>query len=90
MNPVCQANIFADILDERARQEKKWGQQNHHPDYWQGILGEEFGEVCKAVIERDLESYRKELIHTAAVAFSMLECLDRNPNPFTKVDQSNP
>ena len=39
------------ILDERARQEEKWGEQNHNDYYWLGILFEEAGDVAKALIE---------------------------------------
>ena len=39
------------ILDERARQEEKWGEQNHNDYYWLGVLFEEAGEVAKALIE---------------------------------------
>ena len=73
------------IRAERIRQDRKWGEQNHDPVYWLGIVGEEYGELCKAVIERDgvapKERYfrmRKELIHVAAVAVAALECLTRN------------
>lgn len=74
--------IFSDICDERERQDRKWGEQNHAPADWCMILGEEVGEINKAALEskfegKTLEEYRKELIQTAAVCFSMIECLDR-------------
>ena len=77
---------YADIKIERVRQDSLWGEQNHHPMEWLSILGEEFGEVCKAACEAHFkyengetwEDYRKELVHTAAVAVSMIECFDRN------------
>jgi hypothetical protein len=46
-------DILNEIHDERTRQEKKWGTQNHHPEKWYTILGEEFGEVGKAILEND-------------------------------------
>ena len=73
--------ILQEVMDERARQDAKWGEQNHHPAWWLSILGEEFGEVCKAVCENNdtgKGSYREELIQVAAVAVSMIECFDRN------------
>ncbi|WP_353159321.1 MazG-like family protein [Myroides odoratus] len=78
-------NIFNEIKQERERQDKKWGVQNHHPFVWLGILGEEVGEVNKAVLDHNfdgktLENYREELIQVAAVAVSMIQCLDRNNN----------
>ena len=77
--------VYADIMAERKRQDEKWGVQRHHPTEWLSILGEEFGEVCKAVCEAHFsgyestgkwDQYRVELIHTAAVAVSMIECHD--------------
>lgn len=76
------------IRMERERQDAKWGEQNHEPPKWLGILGEEFGELCQAVNETVLDSatkrerggyenMRREAIHVAAVAVGFLECLDR-------------
>lgn len=76
---------YADIMAERKRQDEKWGVQRHHPVEWLSILGEEFGEVCKAVCEAHFngyastgiwDQYRVELVHAAAVAVSMIECHD--------------
>ena len=39
------------VNNERNRQDTKWGEQNHPPQFWTGILGEEFGEYCEAVNE---------------------------------------
>lgn len=77
--------ILGQISDERERQDKKWGQQNHEPNIWCMILGEEVGEIQKAALEahfnqKDLSEYRNELIQTGAVIFSMIECLDKNTN----------
>jgi len=69
---------FFRVAQERVAQEKKWGTQNHSPIYWLGILGEEYGEVCKQVIEGDYRKARKELIQVAAVAIAMIESLERN------------
>lgn len=80
-------NIIKEIIEERKRQDRKWGEQNHKPIEWCVILGEEYGEVCKAALETnfnydsskgDYSEYREELIQTAAVAIAMIECLDRN------------
>lgn len=40
------------------------------------ILGEEFGEICKARNERDWDNLRTECIQTAAVAVAMIEGVD--------------
>lgn len=80
-----------DVLDvivrERERQDKRWGEQNHDPFLWMTILGEEYGEACKAALESRFgggherengpEEYREELIQVAAVAIAAIECLDR-------------
>jgi NTP pyrophosphatase (non-canonical NTP hydrolase) len=76
---VGQLDILQEIVAERGRQDLKWGTQNHRPADWLAILGEEFGEVCRAVFEKDATNYREELLHVAAVAVSMMECLDRDP-----------
>lgn len=76
--------IYAQIVSERMRQDNQWGEQNHDPVYWVGILAEELGEVAKEAIEehlRDTSSqYRKELLHLAAVAVAAIEALDRRWN----------
>lgn len=77
------------IWQERDRQEKKWGEQNHCPALWATILGEEFGEFCEAAnetafengIHREKGGYEnmmRELTHVAAVAVAAIECLMRN------------
>lgn len=67
------------INKERMRQDEKWGEQNHNPFVWLAILGEEYGEACKAALESkgNYPNYRKELIEVAAVAVAALESLDR-------------
>ena len=87
---TMQENVICAIKNERTRQDKKWGEQNHLPHYWTGILGEEYGEFCEAVNETvfnngpeeqlkgGYENMRKEAIHVAAVALGFLECLERN------------
>jgi NTP pyrophosphatase (non-canonical NTP hydrolase) len=77
------------VINERTRQDIKWGEQNHEPMAWMGILGEEFGELCEAVnethfnngpVEREkggYENMRAEAVQVAAVAVSFIEALDR-------------
>jgi len=69
--------ILMEVLQERIKQERKWGQQNHDPLKWNAILGEEFGEVSKAILEGDIKNYRDELIQVAAVAIAAIDSLDR-------------
>jgi len=70
-------DVIGMVVDERKRQDDKWGEQNHNPERWLAILGEEVGEACKAVLEGDAEGYRKELVQVAAVAVAAVENLDR-------------
>jgi hypothetical protein len=56
---------------ERCKQKQKWGRQTHEPIYWLGIIGEEYGEVCKNVIEG--KDPRDELLHLAATVAAMYE-----------------
>ncbi len=77
------------VNQERDRQDEIWGEQNHSPQFWTGILGEEYGEYCQAVNEtvfnngeeaRKLGGYENmmmELTHVAAVAVGAMEALMR-------------
>ena len=70
------------ILEERERQEAKWGEQNHDPFTYLAILTEEVGELAQAALHARFggptgEHLRKEAVHTAAVAMAIVECLDR-------------
>lgn len=82
--------IFQEIKAERRRQDKKWGaQRNHNNLEWLAILAEEFGEVAKAVTERDVppidaisqtpleNRIREELIQAAASCVVWLECINQ-------------
>ncbi len=84
--------VLGEVLAERLRQHGKWGEQNHSPEIWLMILGEEVGEVTRGALEawayrkalRDdaakgwLEHYRRELIQVAAVAVAAVQSIDRN------------
>ena len=82
--------LALDLIDEeRDHQDIKWGEQNHPPEKWVGILGEEFGEYCQAVNETvfnngadqklkgGFDNMMKELTHVAAVAVGAMESLMR-------------
>jgi NTP pyrophosphatase (non-canonical NTP hydrolase) len=74
--------ISIQVLDERERQDRKWGEQNHNDFVWCAILGEEFGEACQAALHDQFGgshagTLREELIHVAAVATQWIECIDR-------------
>ena len=66
------------IIAERARQDEKWGEQNHDIYKWLAILGEEVGEANKAALENDYSELMQELIQIGAVTVAMIESLERN------------
>ena len=84
-------DAVCEVLDERERQDQKWGEQNHGLAHWMLILGEEVGEANKAVLEvavtergapdavptEMVDAAREELIQVAAVAVAIVECMDR-------------
>ena len=61
------------VRDERIRQDKKWGEQNHRDSTWLAILVEEVGEAAKAILEKDGDDLEKEIIQVAAVAVAWRE-----------------
>lgn len=80
-------SVLIDVRAERDRQDRKWGEQNHNLMVWLAVLGEEYGESCKAALDSrvgsktgkaTLADVRMELVQTAAVAVAAIECLDRN------------
>lgn len=74
------------IALERARQDAKWGEQNHDASIWSLIATEELGEVSQACLEvmfkgsqsddamHPREAYITELTQLAAVCVAWLEC----------------
>lgn len=80
MDSLQQA-ILEDVRDERARQDAKWGVQDHEDTYWLGILVEELGECARFCVGKQHPTNRArkrtELTQVAAVALAWLECLDR-------------
>lgn len=78
------SEILFDVLNERNRQDVKFGPDRHqHPFLWNTILGEEVGEVNKASLEmyfgtENPDNYRKELIEVAAVAIAAVLDYDKN------------
>lgn len=83
---IEQARVIKDIIQERKRQDSKWGSQRNLSDLtWIAILTEEVGESAQEVLTRipgnevagkghgDL---REELVQVAAVAVAWIEALD--------------
>jgi NTP pyrophosphatase (non-canonical NTP hydrolase) len=72
--------IVEQVIAERERQDAKWGGtpgiDRRDDATYAAVLGEEFGEVCQAWLERDVENLRTELVQVAAVAIAWVEELD--------------
>lgn len=72
--------VLEAIMVERWKQDDTWGEQNHGPFTWLGILMEEVGEASAAALEGDGQQFRKELIQAAAVTVAIIESLGRGDN----------
>lgn len=78
---VVQKVVIKAIIAERIRQDIKWGADRIHLDKdWRLILGEESGELSKAILENEFDypgadpyDIEKELVEVAAVALAWLE-----------------
>jgi len=75
---MTKEDIVELIISERKKQDLKWGEQNHNIYKWLAILGEEVGEVNKAVLEDKYDEVLDELVQIAAVSVAMIESLERN------------
>ncbi len=77
--------ILSSVSEERDRQDAKWGGipglERRDDHTYAAVLGEEFGEVCKAWLERDVEGLRTELVQVAAVAVAWVEEIDNDGAP---------
>ena len=71
------SGVLQEIIQEMVSQDKKWSpDRNLEPLLWNAILGEEVGEVSKAILEDD-QGLRQELIQVAAVCAQWIQCIDR-------------
>lgn len=75
-----QKSILDAIIAERERQDAKWGQQDHIASVWGCIIGEEAGEVCKAINEygfaptsENIDAVFIESVQTAACCVALCE-----------------
>ena len=87
-----QAPILRNIIEERKRQDEKWGEQNHPLVMWGTIIGEEFGEMCECINKLEVppisydpsvvmyytEALKKEAIQVAACCVALLEYIERD------------
>jgi hypothetical protein len=78
MRTDAQADAIADVIRERARQDAKWGDQaGLSSGTWLGILGEEFGEVGKAMIEGGLSDLPPLVRQVTPLTYPLHEKLDQ-------------
>jgi hypothetical protein len=82
---VSREQVYRLIEQERQRQTELFPDAETNGDFvWAAVLGEEFGEVCRAALMRSfsggpVEDLRSELVQVAAVAVAWLEFLDAEP-----------
>jgi hypothetical protein len=90
------ADIAKEIVQERVKQDNKWGPQNHSLPVWIAILAEEFGEASMEVNDwfhpsakcnGSQAAIRNELIQTAAVCVAMIEQIDNGQANVTSEPQ---
>jgi len=62
---------FALIEKESDRQIEKWGYQTHSIETWYLILSEEFGELGKAILEKDIDAAIEEASQVSALAIKI-------------------
>jgi len=87
------SGVLTELAAERRYQDQRWGVQNHRPEIWLTILGEEVGEANRETLQAwsiaasgsdrrrwlmHLQQLRQELLQVAAVAVAAVESLDRN------------
>jgi hypothetical protein len=83
---VTTDDALALVAAERDRQRAKWGGEHHwgrgdcsgngFPEWVKlAVLGEEFGEVARAMHDQDREGLASELVQVAAVATAWREAL---------------
>lgn len=76
---MVQLSVLMDVQKERRSQDAKWGDQSGHEDLlWAAIHGEEYGEVCAAILgqkDTDPEDLYAELVQLAATCVAHAEAL---------------
>lgn len=77
--------ILNQVLNERLKQDAKWGPQSRSPVEWMSILMEEVGEASQCANVHyfpgpaegcDTSEWRKEMIQSAAVCIAIIEQID--------------
>jgi len=90
-NPL-DPNLVVLVQQEMERSYEKFGEQNHQPERWLTILGEEYGEACQAALKmtfdgQPAQNYVDELLQVAAVALNAIQSFERQGRFFTRADE---
>lgn len=59
--------ILRQVNEERERQDRLFGEQNHWDTVWSLILGEEYGELQKEILERECSWGEEAELHDARI-----------------------
>ena len=89
VSPTLRSSIFDAISAERSRQDEEHG-QTLAIDRIPAVLGEEYGEVCRSL--NDKEPMRRlvaELVQCAAVCVKAIESIDRAGMRVLRVDEES-
>ena len=71
---LARAMVVEQVLSERERQDKSWGEQTFNKDdHWVVILTEGLGDVAREVYEENLSDMYTEIIQCAAICFAWAE-----------------
>lgn len=75
------------VLEERKRQDKKWGElpRKLSDVFWLTVMVEEVGEIAQAILKQDWGNLEKEIIQVIAVGFAWLEDEPNHNNTEYKV-----
>lgn len=73
---VVRQNIYEEIVQERDRQDRKFGHQKHADHIWLSLVVEEVGEVAECLNDgMNKGLVRTELVQVAALVVAWLEKL---------------
>ena len=59
------------VVSEDVAQREKWGEQIHDAHVWNTILGEEVGELARAILTDNIVGIEKEATQAATVALKI-------------------
>lgn len=72
-----QSDFMSQMEAERSMQDILHPKDDWPGVVWATVLGEEYGEVCKAILEHDRNNLEEELIHLASVCMRIYENLEQ-------------